>query len=82
MFYTYRQILHIKQELIELLPELEARGLPVYVEGKHLLEYTKEYDTVLQKIGINGVCYDIDLCRGFEETEKLLNKIAFLLSNK
>ena len=73
--YTYDQILKIKNDLNDLIPLLEARGLPVIAEGEHISEHIKQYDVVLEQIGKNGICTDSNLCRGFAETEKLLKAI-------
>lgn len=75
MMYTYNQILKIKNELNSLIGPIESRGLPMIAEGKHLREHIKQYDVLLNHIGVNGICMDPSLCKGLFETENFIKLI-------
>lgn len=73
---TYDDIKRIRDELYDLVNWCEEKNIGMYEnEFEDFKKNIKQYDVVLSRIGVGGVNTDIDLEKGFDETELLLKKI-------
>lgn len=81
MFYTYKQIVDIKDELYHLVSILEKSSFsPPLEEVKKLKDALCYYDMYLDKLGYGNICTEIDMCRAFDKTKRYINNIKRSIS--
>lgn len=83
--YTFKEIQRLKQELQNLITQLEMQNLitgnlnHINQDIKGLKVEVKRYDAVLNQIGINGMVNDRDMVQSMIETSQLIKNIKLAL---